>query len=123
MEWLGLAPSQLAWAGALAAAAVVALYLLKQRRRRVAVPFAPLWARVLEERPSAKLFERLRRLLSLLLQLVLLALLVVALGDPRPAGAARRGRTTVLLLDGSASMSATDVPGGRAAAARAAARG
>jgi hypothetical protein len=122
MEWLGLAPSQLAGVGALAAAAVVALYLLKQRRRRVAVPFAPLWARVLEERPSAKLFERLRRLLSLLLQLVLLALMVVALGDPRPVGAARRGRTTVLLLDASASMAATDVPGGRAEAARAAAR-
>ncbi len=122
MEWLGLAPSQLAWAGALAGLAVVALYLLKQRRRRVLVPFAPLWARVIEERPSAKLFERLRRLLSLLLQLVLLALLVVALGDPRPAGASRRGRTTVLLLDASASLSATDVPGGRAAAAREAAR-
>jgi len=122
MEWLGLAPSQLAWVGALAGAAVVGLYLLRQRRRRVLVPFAPLWTRVLEERPSAKLFERLRRLLSLLLQLVLLALLVVALGDPRPAGASRRGRTTVLLLDASASMSATDLPGGRASAAREAAR-
>ena len=122
MEWLGLAPAQLAWTGALAGAAVVALYLLRQRRRRVPVPFAPLWARVLEERPSAKLFERLRRLLSLLLQLVLLALLVVALGDPRPAGASRRGRTTVMLLDASASMSATDVPGGRGTAAREAAR-
>ena len=122
MEWLGLAPTQLATLGAVAGAAVVALYLLKQRRRRVLVPFAPLWARVLEERPSAKLFERLRRLLSLLLQLVLLGLLVVALGDPRPAGASRRGRTTVLLLDASASMAATDVPGGRAAAARAAAQ-
>lgn len=122
MEWLGVAPSQLAWAGALAGLAVVALYLLKQRRRRVPVPFAPLWTRVLEERPSAKLFERLRRLLSLLLQLVLLALLVVALGDPRPAGASRRGRTTVLLLDASASLSATDVPGGRFTAAREAAR-
>lgn len=122
MEWLGLAPAQLAWTGALAGAAVVGLYLLRQRRRRVLVPFAPLWARVLEERPSARLFERLRRLLSLLLQLVLLALLVFALGDPRPAGASRRGRTTVLLLDASASMAATDLPGGRATAAREAAR-
>ena len=66
------------------ALAMVLLYLLKLRRREVAVPFAPLWAKVLSERQSSALFRRLKRLGSLLVQLLLLALIVGALGDPRP---------------------------------------
>ncbi|MBI5512608.1 MAG: VWA domain-containing protein [Deltaproteobacteria bacterium] len=118
MEFLGLAQSQLLTLLAAFGAGVVVLYILKLRRRRVPVPFARLWARVLVERPTTTLFARLKRWLSLLLQLLLLALLVGALGDPRLRGASRPGRSVVLLLDGSASMKATDVPGGRARIAR-----
>ncbi len=92
-----------------AGAVVVVLYLLKLRRRRIAVPFISLWNRVLAEKETTTLFSRLKRLLSLLLQLVLLALLVFALGDPRLAGGSRSGRSIVLLVDASASMRATDV--------------
>jgi len=122
MDFLGMQPTRmLGLFGALAAAAVV-LYILKLRRRRVPVPFSPLWERVLLERPTSDLFARLKRLLSLLVQLCLLAALVLSLGDPRPAGAARAGRALVVLVDGSASMKATDVPGTRAEAARRALR-
>lgn len=121
MELLGLPLSTLAAVFGGVGAGLVALYLLKLRRRRVPVPFVPLWARVLDARPAARLFDRLKRLVSLLVQLTLLALMVGALGDPRLRGASARGRALVVLLDGSASMKATDLPGGRARAAREAA--
>jgi hypothetical protein len=97
---------------------VVVLYILKLRRRVVAVPFAPLWERILREKEATSLFSKLKRLLSLLLQLVLLALLVLALGDPRPIESLLRGRTVVVLVDASASMQATDVSPNRLAVAR-----
>jgi hypothetical protein len=90
-----------------AAAAVTALYILKLRRRRVEVPFAKLWQKVIAERESSSLWRRLRRLLSLLLQLALLAILAIAAGDPRLT---RGGdaRTIALVIDASASMRAVD---------------
>lgn len=92
-------------------AIVVVLYILKLRRRRVAVPFARLWNNVLREKETTALFSRLKRLLSLLVQLLLLAALGVALGDPRLEGARTTGRHLVVLLDASASMQARDVGG------------
>ncbi|MEY4548665.1 MAG: hypothetical protein RL685_4860 [Pseudomonadota bacterium] len=100
-----------------AAAGTVVLYILKLRRRPVAVVFSPIWQRVLGARESSRLFSQLKRWLSLLLQLVLLALLALALGDPRLAARAAEARHIVLLLDTSASMQANDVPGGRLGAA------
>jgi hypothetical protein len=97
---------------------VVVLYVLKLRRRVVAVPFSPLWERILRDKEATTLFSRLKRLLSLLLQLALLALLVLALGDPRAAESLIRGRTVVVLVDASASMQATDVPPSRIGAAK-----
>jgi hypothetical protein len=90
------------------AAVTVALYVLKLRRRPVAVPFSPIWQRVLRDKDASRLFSRLKSLLSLLLQLVLLALLVFALGDPRRTAGAPEGRSLVVLVDTSASMQATD---------------
>ena len=66
------------------AVAITALYLLRMRRRQVVVPFAALWQRVTRESDTRRLWKRLRRLLSWLLQIGLLALLCAALGDPRP---------------------------------------
>jgi hypothetical protein len=88
---------------------VAVLYVLKLRRRVVAVPFSPLWERILRDKEATTLFSKLKRLLSLLLQLALLALLVLALGDPRAAESFIKGRTVVVLVDASASMQATDV--------------
>ena len=99
-------------------AGVTLLYLLKLRRRVVSVPFSPLWQRVLGDKEATALFSRLKRVLSLLLQLVLAALLILALGDPRPIQSLLRGRTLVVLVDASASMQATDVAPNRLAVAR-----
>jgi Ca-activated chloride channel homolog len=97
---------------------VAVLYVLKLRRRVVAVPFSPLWERIVRDKDATTLFSKLKRLLSLFLQLVLLALLVLALGDPRAAESLIKGRTVVVLVDASASMQATDVAPSRLGVAK-----
>jgi hypothetical protein len=114
----GLSLAQLAGIFAVVGLGVTVLYILKLRRRVVAVPFAPLWERILRDKEATSLFSKLKRLLSLLLQLALLALLVLALGDPRAAESLLRGRTVIVLVDASASMQATDVGPSRLAAAK-----
>ncbi len=109
MHFLGIAPATLLWAGAALAAVVLVFYILKLRRRPVAVPFVPLWQNILRDKEATTLFSQLKRLLSLLLQWALLALLLVSLGDPRPASASGDARHVVVLIDASASMKAVDV--------------
>ena len=65
----GLGLAQLAAVFGALGLCVVALYLLKLRRRTVAVPFAPLWERVLKDKEASSLFAKLKRLVSMLLQL------------------------------------------------------
>jgi hypothetical protein len=122
MTFAGLPLGVVLGVGFGAAAATVLLYLLKLRRRPVAVAFAPLWHRVLGDRDASRLFAKLRRWLSLALQLVLIALLALALGDPRPTHALGTGKNLVLLIDTSASMQATDEKPTRLDAAKDAAR-
>lgn len=109
MNFTGIDPTTLIQAGAALAAVVVVFYILKLRRRPIAVPFGPLWQKVLRDKEATSLFSQLKRLLSLLLQLALLALLLLALGDPRPVVNETEGRHVVVLVDASASMKAIDV--------------
>jgi VWA domain-containing protein/aerotolerance regulator-like protein len=106
-----------------AALGATVLYILKLRRRPVPVVFSPIWRRVLGDRESSRLFSQLKRWLSLLLQLALLALLALALGDPRRGSVSADARHVVVLVDASASMLASDVAPSRLDAAREAARG
>ncbi len=106
----GLTAAQLLAIFGAAAAFATALYILKLRRRTVPVPFSKLWEKILRDKEATSLFSRLKRLLSLLVQLALLALLAFALGDPRAAATLIKGRNLVVLVDASASMQATDVP-------------
>jgi len=69
---------------------MVVLYILRLRRRRVQVPFSPLWARVVVEKQASSLFRALKRIGSLLVQLAIVALVVRALGDPKVASFAGR---------------------------------
>lgn len=109
MHLHGLPLSTLLQIGGVASLAIAALYVLELRRRAVPVPFAKLWESVLRDRETTSLFSKLRRILSLLLQLLLLALLVLALGDPREVASRTEGRHLVVLVDASASMQAIDV--------------
>jgi hypothetical protein len=112
--------------GVAGAAAITALYLLRLRRRRVVVAFAPLWLGAAGAARAARRTRRLRHWLSLALALALLATILsgaVDRGRDTPERGAvdqslRGGRSLVLLIDRSASMSATDEAGSRLAAAR-----
>lgn len=97
----------IAWA-AIGLTVLSVLYLLKLRRRRVAVPYLPLWQKVLKQSESESLFQRLRKLLSWLLQLLFWFLLLLALGNPRIRSELLGGQHTVLILDTSASMKALE---------------
>jgi hypothetical protein len=114
----GLPFATLAAIFGIAGALVVGLYILKLRRRTIAIPFSPLWQRILKDKEATSLFSKLKRLLSLLLQLLLLLLLVLALGDPRAAATLIKGRNLVVLVDASASMQATDVAPNRLGVAK-----
>jgi hypothetical protein len=118
MHLTGLPFASLIQIFALAGAAVVVFYILKLRRRPVPVPFSKIWTRILRDKEATSLFSQLKRLLSLLLQLALLAMLLLALGDPRAAQNLIEGRNIVVLIDASASMQATDVAPSRLEAAR-----
>ena len=109
IELAGLSLTQVLTVLGAVGAVVVGLYLLKLRRRQIAVPFVRLWDQVVADERTTRLFSQLKRLLSLLLALLLVALLAGALGDPRWTGASAEGRSIVVLVDASASMQAIDV--------------
>jgi hypothetical protein len=83
---------------------LLALHLLRPRRRRVVVSTTTLWQAALREREHAHGFRRLLRNLSLLLLLAAAAALGLALAGPHwPAGSGAAG-DAVIVLDVSASM-------------------
>ncbi len=90
---------------------IVLLYMLKLRRRDVLVSSTLLWQRLLRDREANAPWQRLRRNLLLLLQLLILALLTLALARPFVPVPTIVSGSVVILLDASASMRARDVPG------------
>lgn len=107
--------------------AMALLYVLRLRRRRVQVPFSPLWSRVVVERQASSLFRTLKRIGSLLVQLAIIALVVLALGDPKVssfAGCTHEEpeppppRHTLVIIDASASMATVEDGRTRLSAAR-----
>src|SRR5436190_1915326 len=83
---------------------VILLYLLKQRRRRVEVSTLMFWEKILRDEQTVTSLTRLKKLLSLLLQLLFITLLSLAAARPSFSGKLTGARRIVLLLDNSASM-------------------
>ena len=92
---------------------IVALYILRLRRRREPVSTLMFWEELFRERQTTSLFQRLKHLLSLLLQLLFLALLVLAVARPQFAFLTKSARQLVLVIDRSASMNAVEDSEGR----------
>jgi hypothetical protein len=108
----------LALLGLLFIPAVIAMYLLKLRRDEAVVPSTLLWTRLVADVEANAPWQKLRRSLLLLLQLLLVVALAMLAARPfleRPAGLAR---DIVLVMDTSASMAATDVVPDRLTAAK-----
>ena len=100
---------------------VVAFWMLRLRRTDRVVSSTLLWKRFGEDREANVPWQRLRRSLLLLLQLLLVLVLAFLAARPfleRPASLARE---LVIVVDASASMAATDVAPSRIEAAKAAA--
>lgn len=95
--------------------ALVALYFLKLHRQPLEVPSTFLWKRSIEDLSVNSLWQRLRRNLLLLLQLLAVAALILAALRPSWQSHRLSGGRYIFLLDTSASMTATDVAPNRLA--------
>jgi hypothetical protein len=95
---------------ALVPPAIVALYFLKLRRQPLEVPSTYLWKRSIEDLHVNSLWQRLRQNLLMFLQLLLIALAMLALLRPGWEGTKLDGDRFIFLVDNSASMSSTDMP-------------
>lgn len=108
---------------ALLAGGIVLLYILKLKRIRVRVGSTLLWERSVHDFKANSPWQRLRRNLLMILQITALFLLALALARPFIFGTALTGGRSVIVLDTSASMLATDEAPDRLGAAIAAADG
>ncbi|MBM4091874.1 MAG: VWA domain-containing protein [Planctomycetes bacterium] len=114
MSFLNALPSSWQWALlATIPLLILLLYFLKLKRRPLEVPSTYLWSRTMEDLHVNTIWQRLRRNLLLVLQILLILLLALALLRPGWRSRALAGDRFILLIDNSASMSATDVPAGR----------
>src|SRR4051812_43965730 len=89
---------------------IIIFYMLRLRRHEITVSSNMLWQQVLQDRQANAPWQKLRRNLLLFLQLLLLALLVLALARPFVFTTAPAAGNLIVVLDGSASMQATDGP-------------
>src|SRR5579859_6979376 len=87
---------------------IVAMYILKLKRKDVIVSSTFLWRQVIRDVQANAPFQKLRRNLLLLLQLIIAALIIFALARPFFLAAGLGGRNIVVIIDTSASMQATD---------------
>jgi von Willebrand factor type A domain/Aerotolerance regulator N-terminal len=101
-------------AAALATPVLVALYLLKLRRRPMRVSMIAFWEQAEKDLQANVPLRWIKPSWLLLLHFIILSLLILALGRPAaelPSSLGGASRV-ILLIDRSASMSATDGPGG-----------
>ena len=102
----------LALIGGLLAIPIILLYMLRLRRTEVDSTANQRWLAILRDYEANTPWQRLRRNLLLLLQLLILAALVIALARPFITVPAVGAGQIILLLDASASMNANDVDSG-----------
>src|SRR5438270_5502354 len=114
MTWLPsfLNPWTAAIAAGIAVPALLVLYFLKLRRREMAVSSTLLWRKAIQDLQVNAPFQKLRRNLLLLLQLLLLALLCLALSRPVANFTPGAAKLSVIVIDRSGSMSAVEDYGG-----------
>ena len=94
-------------------------YLLKRKRMVKLVSSTLLWQKFLADAQASSPFQKLRHNWLLVLQLLLLALAVLALSRPYFAGHTTASDLRVVILDASASMQSTDEEPSRFEKARA----
>lgn len=101
---------------------IVALYFLKLRRREQEVSSTWLWRPILLDRQANSLWQKLRVSLLLLLQILAALALILSASHPFAKVKAMTAENTVILLDATGAMQATDLEPTRFAAAKAEAK-
>ncbi|MHC4517651.1 MAG: vWA domain-containing protein [Planctomycetota bacterium] len=107
MQWL--TPLVGLYAAAVAVPLLLLLYFLKLKRRELVISSTLLWKRAIQDLQVNAPFQRLRRNILLLLQLLALIAMLLALAGPILALTRGPGQRYVVLIDRSASMNAADV--------------
>ena len=88
---------------------IIAMYLLKLRRTEQVISSTYLWRRIIRDIEANAPWQRLRRNLLLLLQLLFLLVIIISLARPFTWTEGTIGDANILIFDTSASMAATDV--------------
>ncbi|GAB4534843.1 MAG: BatA and WFA domain-containing protein [Anaerolineales bacterium] len=97
---------------------LVLMYMLKMRHQDAVFSSLYLWERALRDLQANTPWQKLRRNLLFILQFLAMLLLVLALARPAWRIPTLSGQNTIVLLDASASMQATDVAPNRFESAR-----
>jgi Ca-activated chloride channel homolog len=100
-------PLNLAWL-LLLVPVIVFFYLLKLKRKEVMVSSVLLWSHLVKDVQANAPFQKLKKNLLLLLQLLIACLAILALARPAFFSTAMGGDNVVIILDGSASMQSRD---------------
>jgi hypothetical protein len=96
----------IAWSVLGLALPIILFYLIRQRLRVISVTTLLFWENLSPKVHNLPLWRKLRRLVSLLLQLLLLALLVIAMARPILPGQSDVASSLILVLDPSVTMAA-----------------
>jgi len=91
---------------------LVLFYYLKLKRPRMTIPSLVLWRQVMRDNRVNSPFQRFKRNILLLLQILLLTLLVLAAMQPFWRGGEQTAERLPILIDRSASMAAIGAPDG-----------
>ena len=111
MRFLALGSMQTALLALLTAGTIIALYFLKLRHRRVFVSSSLLWRRVLDDKQSHSLMEKLRRILSIILATTIALLIAVSLARPEIEALTGKNERIVIIMDTSPTMAAVSSNG------------
>ncbi|MCP4451366.1 MAG: VWA domain-containing protein [Planctomycetes bacterium] len=109
MQWL--TPAMALTAAGITVPLLVLLYFLKLKRTEQVVSSTLLWQRAIQDLQVNAPFQRLRRNILLLLQLLAMLAALIALAGPVLNMNQGVGKRYVLLIDRSASMNSTDGDG------------
>src|SRR5215813_403774 len=104
MTFLAMSSLQAALLTLLTAGTIIALYFLKLRHRRVVISSSILWRRVLDERQSHSLLEKLRRIVSIVLAVTIALLIALSLARPEIESLTGKNERIVIVLDTSPTM-------------------
>src|SRR6266516_4144972 len=104
MTFLALTAAQGGLLAATTVAIIIGLYLLKLRHRRVLISSSILWRRVLDERQSHSLWEKLRRIISIVIAATIALLIALSLARPEIESLTGKNERIVIVLDTSPTM-------------------